>query len=934
MDKKLILDIGNIEYISKKSKINNSFEDLKKDIQLLPQILKLFQNINIEKLKIDGNEFKIILNENDLYLDNKFVNISSKIDISSKQITFDLYSLYLKDLALFFDGKIKVDYFNEKLNYFGNFYYENIQSNLNIEMNEKLIKFYLVSETFKNLQFLKKYLELPEIAEQWMYENVQGDMKLENFYGEYDLQKNEIIEKSLKGKAQIQNAKIRFHKNVDEIMTKNIDIFFKDDKLYFDLIEPKFKDKDITGSYVTINNLTSALNGEVEVFIQTNNMLDKDILNILKAYDIHLPIIQKSGITQAKLLLKFPYIEEKPMTTKGNFLVNNSEFFINNFSFNTQNAHIILDDSIVHIKDADFKHKNMIDAFVNLDIDTKTLKSSGSAMINSFLIKKDDGEKIVEIKEKKTSVNLDFNKEVNIDLVDLDTKIKVADFVYVDIKNLSKIYPYSNLLKDISAKDGNISLIIKDDKNIKFKAFVQGFNFPLEKNGYLLKELDIVGSLEDKNIFVSTVDEDIKLEIKDDIKLFLNNLNISIDTKKQKSDFPKKINIYLGNSNLKIDETTYTLKKADVHINKNQIDFDVIVKNLDIPLKKDNKNIEELELVGSYNKDITKINTKNNDLFLELKNDFVYLDIDGYDIYYSSKNDFDEKFRNIDLIAENSNIIVDDKYKILADNYGLRLRKDSKFIYLKHKETQVSFKEYGDKRVDIFADELSEEFINSIFAKNIVNGGNILFFANGSLDNLNGKIIIENSNVEDLAILNNLLMFIHTSPALINPLLAIPSVVGMATNSGFNLTAYKITNGTIDFNYNKKNNLIDVKKLLTIGNGIDFDGKGRIDLGNLTLDTQLKLIFLKDYSSIVGAVPVVNYVLLGDNNRVETQVNISGDLNNPEISTNLTKDTFNIPMNIAKRVFSSPSMFLDFMSGKDSQDEEKLKEEFINKPLK
>ena len=45
MDKKLILDIGNIEYISKKSKINNSLEDLKKNIQLLPQILKLFQNI-------------------------------------------------------------------------------------------------------------------------------------------------------------------------------------------------------------------------------------------------------------------------------------------------------------------------------------------------------------------------------------------------------------------------------------------------------------------------------------------------------------------------------------------------------------------------------------------------------------------------------------------------------------------------------------------------------------------------------------------------------------------------------------------------------------------------------------------------------------------------------------------------------------------------
>lgn len=766
MDKKLILDIENIEYISKKSKINNSLENLKKDIELLPEILKLFQNINIEKFKIDGNEFKIILNENDLYLDNKFVNISSKIDISSKQITFDLYSLYLKDLNLLFDGKVKVDYFNEKLNYFGNFYYENIQSRLNVELTEKLAKFYLVSETFQNLNFLKKHLDLSEIAQEWMYENVQGDMKLENFYGEFDLQKNEIIEKSLKGKAQIQNAKIKFNKNVNEIITKNVDIFFKDDKLHFDLIEPKFKDKDMTGSYVTINNLTSAQNGEVEVFIQTNDILDKDILNILKAYDIHLPIIQKSGNTQAKLLLKFPYIEEKPMTTKGDFLINNAEIFINNFSFHTQNAHVILDDSIVHIKDADFKHKSMIDAFVNLDIDTKTLKSSGSAIINSFLIKKDNNEKIVEIKDKKTSMNLDFNKEVNIDLIDLEAKVKIADFVYVDIQNLSKIYPYSTLLKDISAKNGNIFLIIKDNENIEFKALIEGLNFPLEKNGLALKKLDITGLLQNKNVFISSIDKDIKLEIKDEINLFLNDLDIFIDTKKQKNNFNKKMNIYLENSNLKIDETIYNIKKADINFNNNQINFNAIVKNLNIPLKKEDKNIEELDLNGSHIENITKINTKNNDLFLELKNDSIFLDINGYDINYTSENNFDKKFKNIDLIAKNSNIIINNRYKIPTDNYEIRLKENYKFAYLKHKNTQISFKEYKNKQVDIFADELSEEFINSIFGKKVMNGGNILFFAKGSLNNLDGKFIIENSNIEDLAILNNLLMFIHTSPAL------------------------------------------------------------------------------------------------------------------------------------------------------------------------
>ena len=81
-------------------------------------------------------------------------------------------------------------------------------------------------------------------------------------------------------------------------------------------------------------------------------------------------------------------------------------------------------------------------------------------------------------------------------------------------------------------------------------------------------------------------------------------------------------------------------------------------------------------------------------------------------------------------------------------------------------------------------------------------------------------------------------------------------------------------------------------------------------------------------------VPVVNYVLLGDSNRVETEVNLSGNLDNPEISTNLTKDTISVPMNIGKRILSFPSIFFDFIRGKDTPEQEKIKKNQINKPLK
>jgi hypothetical protein len=935
LDKKLILNIENIEYKTKKTKIKSSFEDLKKDILLLPKILKLFQSINIERLKIDDNEFKIILDNEILYLDNKFINISSKIDTSSNQVIFDLYSLYLKDVELLFDGKIKVDYFNEKINYYGKFYYQDIKSDINIDMTKKLAKFYLVSEPFKSLKFLKKFLTLPNIAEEWMYDNVEGDIKLQEFYGEFDLEKNQIIIESLQGKARIEGAKIRFHKDVDIINTKSLDISFKDNNLQLDLIEPIYKDKKLDGSYVSIHDIASAENGEVEVNIKANSKLDKDVLDILKAYKINLPLVQKSGNIDASLSLIFPYEASKHMTTKGLFLVSDAEIFINKFAFSSKSAEVILDGTIVEIKSADFKHKNMIDAIVDLSIDTKTLKSQGIADIKSFLISKEDGEKIIHIQNKTTPISLDFNKEVIIELKDLDTNIRVGDLVYVDIKNLSKIYPYSKLLKDISIKDGNITLAIKDDKNITFNASIKGLDFPIQKDGEFIDNLDITGLIQDKNISISSSDGSVKLEIKDDLNIFLKDLDVVIDSKNQNNKFSKNMNIYLDNSKLNIDDSSYQIKNAKINMRKDEINFDATVINLDIPLKKDNKNIQELSLLGTYTKDLTTLNTKNEDLKVEFKKDTLFLKIDGYDVLYSTLNEKNEKekYKNINILGKNSNIIINKKYKFLADNYEINLGEDNKYIHLKHKKTDLTLKESKDKKIDIFSNDISAEFVNAIFDKKILEGGNILFLANGYINDLNGKLLIENTNIDDLAILNNLLIFIHTSPALINPFLAIPSVVGMATNSGFNLTAYKIVNGAIEFNYNKEKELLDIKKLVTVGNGIDFDGKGKVDLNNMTLQSDIKLVFLKDYSNIVGMIPVVNYVLLGSNNRVETHVNIFGELNNPKISTNLTKDAFSVPMNIAKRILSSPSLLLDFITGKETKEEKETKENMINKPL-
>ncbi len=167
---------------------------------------------------------------------------------------------------------------------------------------------------------------------------------------------------------------------------------------------------------------------------------------------------------------------------------------------------------------------------------------------------------------------------------------------------------------------------------------------------------------------------------------------------------------------------------------------------------------------------------------------------------------------------------------------------------------------------------MDDEFLNALLGKNLIRDGNVMFFASGKNDLIKGVANFKNTKIVDLAILNNLIILINTSPALINPFLAIPSVVGMATTGGFNLNGYRIIEGKVEFSYDFKNKFLDLSKINTKGNGIDFDGFLSMNFATSNVDGKLKLIFFKDYSKIVNYIPVINYVLLGDKKRVDTEV--------------------------------------------------------------
>ena len=943
-DKKLIVEVEEIVFEVKKSSVESSSEDIQKNILKLPTILKFFQKIDIERLKIKDNEFTIVLNEKHLYLDNKFVNVSADLKFAGSEVMLDVYSIYLKDLDLALLGKSKVNINKKVLNFFGTYNYGELEGELNVQVTEDIFDFYVNSTSkIKSLKFLKQFFRLDKTAEAWMYDNVTGDMKLNYLYGKIDLQKQLPIMDSLKGQVVIDDAKIRFHKNAKTVDTKKLTIDYKDDILSFDLEKPTYDKSKIYGSKVYIPNLTSREKGVVVVDLKTKSMLNNDILGILKAYKINLPLKQKSGKLDSSLVLKVPYMASKKMEVDGVFNAKNAVLRLNNFEFLAKKAKVVLKGSNVIIKDSHMIHNDMLDANLNLKINTKNSTASGTANINSFNIgsKKDS---VVKINGLKTNLDIDFKNNTVIDLKALQTKLNISkEKIDVDIKDLSIVYPYSKLLKTIDIKKGDLRVNIIDKDNIDFKVNAKDLNFPFEKNGKVIKELSAQGSIKGKITTIKTDNSDIEILFKneDNPLLKLNDIDLVLNNSTSKSNksmhFPN-IDLELKNSTIKLDdEHNYKTQWANIHIKDSKISFEGKALDLDLPVARDGKHAKNLDLYGTYENSIFDIKTKDDKLKLkyEIEKEKITMKLNGYDVLYDTtiEEDKDSKIAYY-ISGVNSNIIMNEKYIAKATTYNFIFENHKTDINLKYGNTKFIYFKDSAGNILVNAKNMNDEFLNALMSKELIKDGNVNLTANGKDGVVVGHADLTNTKINDLAILNNLLIFINTSPALINPFLAIPSVVGMATSGGFNLNGYRVNEGKVDFSFDFKNKYLNMNKISTKGNGIDFDGNATIDFQSSKVNSKLKLIFLKDYSKIVGAIPVINYVLLGDEKRVDTQVEIYGTLDEPKYRTELAKEGVIAPVNLLKRIITSPIKLLETIGDGFKGDDTKKGEEETKKENK
>lgn len=914
LDKKLIVDIEEIK-LTTDSTVKSSYEDLVVNIKKIPTILKFFETIHIESLLIDGNRFKIIFDDNHIYLDNKFLNLSSKYTKAANQINLQLYSLYLKDINLLFEGKIKLDYFSNVASFYGDFALgENLKGELNTQLSKESIDFFVKTQETNNIRFLKEFFRLDEVAESWMYDNVIGKMKLNYLTGKLDPTTFEPLPNSIKGEAIIKNAQIHFNKKVAPVKTSKLLISYEKDTLSFDMHKPTYKHLSIDGSSVTIPHLSSEEKGRVDVLIKTQEVLGKEILDILRAYDIPLPIEQLSGQTKAEVLLKIPYI--KPLESFGNFELKNSKFIINNsFPFYSKYANVELKNSKVMVKSSHFKHKKLVDATLDLTIDTNTLKANGDALINEFMIQHQD-EEIVNLNQLQTPISMDFNDISSINIHKIKSKIVLnKENTEVNIDNLQILSKYSDMLRKNSLTEGNLNLYIIDEKEISFDGRITDLDLPIKRDNEAIDFLDFVGSLKNEDITIQSKENDILFEIKknDAIKITLEKMHI-YPQKKSKNSVIKRMNMKLIDSVVYLNEEIFYPKNMDVSFLNDDVYFNGEVTKLELPFLDNGELLTELTLKGNVKNNEINIVSKDERINFKIINEKdIQLKLNNIDLLYDVNENVSEN-RNIQVSGNNSNIYIkmQERRKILATRYEFALDENRTYFELSHDTTTMKYEKDNKGMISINAVDVTDDFINTLFDKDFVEGGSLAFEGTGRDNVITGRISFKNNKIKNLRTLNNIISLVNTSPGLVNPLLAIPSVFSMVTSGGFNLNGYSVKNGYVDLIYNTETKLLHMYKIHTVGNSVDFDGFSTFDFTKDTINSDMNLVFMKSYSNAIDYIPGLDYILLGDDKVISTQVNIRGKIEDPEITTNILKDTATAPLDVIKRIFTLPlKPFLD-----------------------
>ncbi|QOR62576.1 AsmA-like C-terminal domain-containing protein [Sulfurovum sp. ST-21] len=260
--------------------------------------------------------------------------------------------------------------------------------------------------------------------------------------------------------------------------------------------------------------------------------------------------------------------------------------------------------------------------------------------------------------------------------------------------------------------------------------------------------------------------------------------------------------------------------------------------------------------------------------------------------------------KKIVIIGENSQLRYGD-YTLVTDSYDIEILPsgDIKAMGIIDKDV-VKFSRKG-KNFFMQALRVKDKMLHPLINFKGLKSGRYSIKVEGDPDKeMKGRIIIEGGILSDFKAYSNILAFINTVPAL-----------ATLNSPGFSDRGFKIREGVIEYRMTPEKIIFD--SIYLKGNTATVAGKGAIDLKTKKIDVKLAIMTVRELGKIVGKIPLLGYILMGENNSMTVGLEVAGTLENPKVSTSVAKDILTLPLQIIKRTITAPVQL-----GEGSKEEE------------
>ena len=458
-----------------------------------------------------------------------------------------------------------------------------------------------------------------------------------------------------------------------------------------------------------------------------------------------------------------------------------------------------------------------------------------------------------------------YSKEANITLDN--------EFVYIENSNLK----YSTIFDINTSGTFNINEHIYKSQN-----HINSLHVALGDNELLsLKDLNTSSLLTLK---------------KDEIEISLEELNALLKFGKTNEITVKNLKNFKENSKIM---QQLNIEDADVFVKTDDFkNYEILadIKDINLPLLNNNKRVNSLKISIITDGKNFKAVSEDKSIYIEQKNS-LHVKINGLDVALSFKDTNSTIKLKQDLIVEstNSNILdINSNKKLLSEQYKLEIKNSGDIYFDSKLFNQTLHVEKSKNSFYVNSENLSDLYINSILGKDIFENGIFQLRLDGkNLDGFDGTFYATNTTIKKMTFYNNLIALINT----------IPSLLTFKT-PGFNEKGYAINSMLVDFK--KEGDMFFIDEIKIDGKSTDIIGQGTYNSKTDEVNLTLQLAILKSLSTFVKNIPIVNYILLGDNDKIYTQINVTGTIENLNIKTNILSDTAVSPFNLIKRTIQTP----------------------------